>query len=68
MKCIAHFCAAVLFCGCLFSSAALRAASAQEIKQNMKARTPLIAAMMEKGSVGEANTGYLVARETLSDE
>ena len=34
----------------------------------MKERAPLISSLMEKGSVGEANTGYLVVRTSVSAE
>jgi len=56
----------LLACG-VFTSVALPAATAaQTIQKNMKMRQSSVNALLAKGTVGEANTGLLVVRGTVS--
>lgn len=56
----------LLVCG-VFTAVTLPAApTAQTIQKNMKMRQGAINALLAKGTVGEANTGLLVVRGTVS--
>lgn len=62
--------AAVALMGCFsFLPAELHAQTAQQIKANMKSRAPVLDRLREQGSIGEANTGFLVIlQDTLTPD
>ena len=68
MKKMFCFGAALLLCGAFAPAVSAAPTTAQTIQQNMKQRQSSVNALLAKGSVGEANTGLLAVRGTLSEE
>lgn len=68
MKKMLCFGAALLLCGAFAPAVSAAPTTAQTIQQNMKLRQSSVNALLAKGSVGEANTGLLAVRGTLSEE
>lgn len=60
--------AALLLCGAFAPTVSAAPTTAQTIQKNMKQRQGTINALLAKGVVGEANTGFLAVRGTLSEE
>ena len=62
---------AIALMGCFsFLPSEVHAQTAQQIKANMKSRAPILDRLRAQGSIGEANTGYLVIlqKNTLSPD
>lgn len=68
MKKMLYLAAAMLLCGACAPVASAAPTTAQTIQKNMKQRQGAVNALLGKGAVGEANTGFLAARGTLSEE
>ena len=63
--------AAIALMSCFsFLPSEVHAQTAQQIKANMKSRAPILDRLRAQGSIGEANTGYLVIlqKNTLSPD
>ena len=68
MKKMLCFGAALLLCGAFAPTVSAAPTTAQTIRENMKQRQGAVNALLAKGSIGEANTGFLAVRGTLSEE
>lgn len=70
MKNTMRILAVLLVCGMFAAVPQALAAggTAQTIKENMQKRRPVIGALLKKGVIGEANTGFLAVLGTVSDE
>lgn len=67
MKKMLYLAVAMLLCGACAPVATAAPTKAQTIQKNMKQRQGAVNALLAKGSVGEANTGFLAPRGALSE-